>query len=54
MPTIAATTKEKKNAQYDTSTYKREKGVMRVLANRRARHRAKRVLRQEAKAVAAS
>jgi hypothetical protein len=44
MPKIGAAVKVRKNAQYDTSTYKREKQPMRTLANRRARHQAKREL----------
>lgn len=47
MPKTSAATKERKRAQYDVSTYKREKGVMRTLANRPARKRARRALRQE-------
>jgi hypothetical protein len=42
MPKVSAAVKVRKNAQYDSSTYKHEKQPMRTLANRRARHQAKR------------
>lgn len=52
MPKVGSETKAKKNAQYDRSTYKREKGEMRRLANRRQRHGEKRAVRAAAVEIA--
>jgi hypothetical protein len=54
MPKIGATVKANKAAQYEVDSYKREKQPMRTLANRRARHQAKRELVRSTRAVASS